>query len=481
MSQLFYKSILSGLVTNREFFKASLPYLKKDYFEDADAALIFEKIAKYGNEYKKPPSYDVLDIEFSDASGIEEKRFDGVKSMLNELKEMPEPDNPSWLLKKTEDFCKDRAIFNAIMESLSIIDGNDKKRERGIIPTLLSDALAVSFDTALGHDYFDDAEERFKAYREKNEKIPFSSSILNKATGGGAERKTLNLYLAPSNAGKSAVMCSDAAYWLSLGYNVLYITMELAEKKVGHRIDANLFNLPMDQVPTVTDSFFNTKMNQLKKKTHGKLKIKEFPTGGASSAHFRVLLDEYKLKHDFVPDIVIVDYMGIVASASYKSGSNANTYTIQKSVSEELRALAVEYNAAFFSAVQGNRSSFGSSDLDATSIAESIGVIATADLVIGLIQTPELDEMSQMMFKQIKSRYGDVSFLNKFLVGFDRPRMRVYDIENQDGIINEIQERPEIKHIDEQYDVISNNDEVKKSSVPLHGKAGKLASPDWEY
>ncbi|HET8686888.1 MAG TPA: DnaB-like helicase C-terminal domain-containing protein, partial [Methanosarcina sp.] len=347
----------------------------------------------------------------------------------------------------TEKYCQERALFNAIIEAFSIIDGSDKKRSPGIIPSMLSEALAVSFDKSIGHDYFEDMEKRYEFYTQKQVKIPFMIPMLDKVTFDGIFKKTLNLIMAVSGGGKSAAMCSLAATYIAQGYNVLYITMELAEERIAERIDANLLNVPINQIKEFPKDLFVNKLNKVREKSFGKLKIKEYPTGTASVNHFNVLLQELKLKQGFVPDVIFVDYLGICASAHYKSGSSATSYTIQKSVAEELRGFAVEHDVALWSGIQANRSGYNNSDMSETSIAESIGILMTADFVLGLIRTPELDEMGQVLAKQIKSRYGDISYFNRFVLGFDRARMKLYSVD-QEGITNDRPPSDDETHMD---------------------------------
>lgn len=436
MSSAFHKVIISNLINNPDYFKSVLPYLKPEYFEDKPTSVIFDMISTFAAEYKKQPTYDVLEIQIEDVKGLSQQVFDETKDLLKEIKKADKDVDRQWLLDSTEKYCQEKAIYLAILDAVSIIDGSDKKRAPGAIPSLLSEALAVSFDKRVGHDYFEDMESRRAFYTTKEAKIPFMIPILDKVTYDGIIKKSLNLLMAVSNGGKSAAMCSLAASYIAQGYNVLYITLELAEERVAERIDANLLNLPINLIKEVPKDLFVKKLTKIKEKSYGKLILKEYPTKGASVNHFRTLLDELKLKKDFEPDIVFVDYLGICASAHYKSGSGANSYTEQKSVAEELRGLAVERNLAIWSAVQANRSGYNNSDMSETSIAESIGILMTADFVLGLIRTPELDEAGHVLVKQLKSRYGDIATHNKFLLGFDRPRMKLFSVD-QIGISND--------------------------------------------
>lgn len=469
----FHKIILANLLQDTEYFRAVSPYLKKDYFEDRITSVLYELIETFSTEYKKPPGKDVLEVQIENYKGLSEKEYKEVSQLLAEITTFREKVEPKWLLDETEKYCREKAIYNAIMEAVSIIDGSDKKRSEGVIPSLLSDALAVSFDREIGHDYFASAEERWDFYNSKEAKIPSLLNIFDKVTNGGVAKKTLNLIMGFQHAGKSAVLCSLAASYVSQGYNVLYITLELAEERVAERIDANLLNIPMNQVAEIPKDLFCKKISKIKEKTYGKLIIKEYPGSTANANTFRSLIDELKTKSDFDPDIIMIDYLGICASGFYKAGSNANSYTIQKSISEELRALAVERDKVIWSAVQGNRASANNSDMDATNIADSIGVMMTADLCFGVIRTPELDELGQALIKQIKNRYGDCSYISRFIVGFDRARMKLYDIEDQSSIIQETKSMtPDEEHMD----TLSQKKEIK-------GSKSSLTAPvaDWSY
>lgn len=469
----FHKIILANLLQDTEYFRAVSPYLKKDYFEDRITSVLYELIETFSTEYKKPPGKDVLEVQIENYKGLSEKEYKEVSQLLAEITTFREKVEPKWLLDETEKYCREKAIYNAIMEAVSIIDGTDKKRAEGVIPQILSDALAVSFDKNVGHDYFASIESRWEYYTQKETKFPSLLKMLDKVMNGGVAKKTLNLVMAVSGGGKSAAMCSLAASYISQGYNVLYITMELAEERVAERIDANLLNIPINQVKDVPKDLFCKKLTKIKEKAFGTLILKEYPTGVASVNNFRALLDELAIKKDFKPDIVFVDYLGICASAHYKAGGSANSYTVQKSVAEELRGLAVERDLVLWSAIQSNRSGYGNSDMSETSIAESIGILMTADFVLGLIRTPELDEQGHVLMKQIKSRYGDVSYFNRFICGFDRARMKLYDIEDQSGII---QENKPTTPDEEHMDTLSQAKELRGSKT---GRTPPVA--DWSY
>lgn len=462
MSSTFHKIILSKLIQDGEYFRAVLPYLKKDYFEDRSTSAIFDLITEYADVYKKSPSTEVLQVKLEELKGLSEQEFKETTDLLNEVSSANHKVDHEWLLNSTEKYCQERAIFLAIMDAVSIIDGSDKKRAPGAIPGLLSEALAVSFDKNVGHDYFENVEMRYDFYTQKETKFPFMIPLLDKVTCDGVARKTLNLIMAVSGGGKSAIKCSLAANYISQGYNVLYITLELAEERVAERIDANLLNLPISEIKNVPKDLYVKRLAKIREKTHGKLIIKEYPTGVASANHFRALLDELELKKNFKPDVIMIDYLGICASTNYKSGGSANSYTIQKSVAEELRGLAVERDVAIWSGIQANRSGYGNSDMSETSIAESIGILMTADFVMGAIRTPELDEAGHVLIKQIKSRYGDVSYFNRFVLGFDRQRMKLFSVE-QDGIVQENQKSKDEEHMDVLSSKSKDLDKIKSS------------------
>lgn len=432
--------ILSALTKDSDFTKKAIPHIRSDFFTDFSERTVFELIDAFYKNYSKLPPRDVLLLELEQLKNVPEDSFDdvkkAVKSSFDDIYEYDE----QWLLDETEKFCKERAVFNAIMKSVKIINGDEKKMTEGQIPGLLQEALSISFDHSIGHDYFENAKERFEFYSKKESKIECDIELLNKVTNGGVNRKTLNMFVAPPKAGKSLALCSLSAAYLRLGYNVLYITNELAEYRVGERIDANLMNVNVNDVKNLDPSAFMDKISFLKSKTHGRLKIKEYPIKTASTNHFRVLLDDLALKENFVPSVIVVDYMGITASAQYGNSATVNSYMQQKAVSEELRAMATDYDAALWTAVQTNRNGMNASDFDVEDISESTGPIMTCDLAIGLIRTPELDELNQMIWKQLASRYGDPSYYKRFVVGIDKTRMRAYNVEQnaQDDIAQEV-------------------------------------------
>lgn len=468
----FEKIILASLVQDREYFRKVLPYLRGEYFEERVPNVLFSCISEYAEKYGTPPSESTLEAIVESKKGLSEDEFVEAKTLVKEVSTMQIETDRAWRIEESEAFCKKQALFNAIYEAVSVIDGSDKKkRDVGILPHLLSTALAVSFDHTIGHDYFASIESRWEYYTQKETKFPSLISLLDRAMNGGVMKKTLNIIMAVSGGGKSAVMCSLAASYLRQGYNVLYITLELAEERVAERIDANMLNVPIQQVKEFPKDLFCKKLKAIQDKTTGQLKIKEYPTQSASVSNFKNLLEEYKVKEGFKPDVVFVDYLGITASAHFKAGSSANSYTVQKSVAEELRGFAVEQDLIVWSAVQANRSGYNNSDMSETSIAESIGILMTADFVLGIIRTPELDEIGHCIFKQIKSRYGDVSYMNRFIVGFDRAKMRCYDVEDQEGIIKSVDETPAERAMT----TLSESDAVKLSNKPA------LRADGWDF
>lgn len=434
--------ILSALTSDSDYVKKVIPHIQPDFFQDRKEKTVFKLIESFYSRYGKLPTHDVLNLSLEDIKDIPESEYDDTKEVLKSaFKDRYEYD-AQWLIDETEKFCKERAVYNAIMRSVMIINGEDKKTSEGQIPGLLQDALSISFDHAIGHDYFDDAEARFEFYSQKESRIPCSLDLVNKITSGGIPRKTLTLFVAQPAGGKSLAMCSLAADYLRQGLNVLYITLELAEERIAERLDANMFNVPLQEIKNLDRDSYIGKIDRLKTKTHGRLKIKEYPTGAGSSAHFKILVDDLVLKEDFKPDVMMVDYLGITASSRYKNASNVNSYTYQKAVSEELRSLAVEYDMLVVSALQTNRSGMNSSDFDLENISDSTGPSMTADLMFGIIRTPELDEMNQLILKQLKNRFGDPNYYKRFVVGIDKSRMKLYNVDQtaQDGIVSDVSE-----------------------------------------
>ena len=422
--------ILSALTKDAEFVKKAIPHIEPEFFHEQSEKTVFKLIHEFYFKYNKLPTRDILSLQLEESKDISETDFESTKSVMQSAFTDVYEYDAQWILDETERFCRDKAIYNAIMESVAIIQGSNTKRSDGEIPKLLQDALSISFDHSLGHDYIEDAQARWEFYNSKENKIPFAITLLNTVTGGGINRRTFNLAIGQPKGGKSLVLCSLACDYQRQGYNVLYITLELAEFRVAERLDSNLFDVDISSVHKMDNKSFTSKIDKLKSKTYGKMKIKEYPTKSASASDFRVLLDDYELKEDFKPDIIVIDYLGITASSQYKnSGGSVNSYTYQKAVSEELRAIAVEYDCAIWSALQLGRTGFNTSDFDIENVADSTGPIMTCDFAIGIIRTPELDEQNQMMLKQLASRYGDSSYYNKFVVGMDKMKMRIYNTE----------------------------------------------------
>ena len=433
-------TVLRNFLINEQYSRKVLPFIKDEYFELRSEKIIFQEIHKFISEYNKMPTKEILGIEVDNRDDLSGDEFSEVKTVINDFTD--EPVNNEWLEKTTEKWCRDRAIYIALMESVMIADNKDKNKNRDAIPSILSDALAVSFDNHVGHDYIEDYEERFISYHEKKTKIPFDLDYFNKITKGGLPNKTLNIALAGTGVGKSLFMCHMASANLLDGYNVLYVTMEMAEEKIAERIDANLLNVPIQDLADLPRTSFENKVTNLANKTQGQLIIKEYPTASAHSGHFKALLNELALKKSFKPDIIFVDYLNICASSRYKGSANINSYTLVKSIAEELRGLAVEAEVPIVSATQTTRSGYGSSDVDLTDTSESFGLPATADLMFALISTEELEGMNQIMVKQLKNRYNDLSRNKRFCVGIDRAKMRLYDVEEsaQDDIQDSGQE-----------------------------------------
>jgi replicative DNA helicase len=419
--------ILRNLLHNEEYIRKVIPFLKSEYFEDQNQKIIFEEILDFVSQYNQPATKEVLCIEVEKRKDINDTSFNEILQLVSCLDNVPAEFN--WLVSTTEKWCRDRAIYLALMESIHIADGKDEKKNRDIIPSILSDALAVSFDNHIGHDYLQDYEQRYESYHKKEDKIEFDLEYFNKITKGGLPNKTLNIALAGTGVGKSLFMCHVASSVLLQGRNVLYITLEMAEERIAERIDANLLNVPIQDIVELPKKMFENKVNNLAKKTQGTLIIKEYPTASAHSGHFKSLLNELALKKSFHPDIIFIDYLNICSSSRFKGGSNINSYTLVKSIAEELRGLAVEFNVPIMSATQTTRSGFGSSDVELTDTSESFGLPATADLMFALISTEELEGLGQILIKQLKNRFNDPTIHKRFVVGIDRAKMRLYDCE----------------------------------------------------
>ena len=440
MDERIETTILRSLAHNEEFSRKVLPFIRSEYFTDYTEKVVFEEICKFIFKYNKLPTQEVLRVEVDSRSDLNETSYKDVTNYVNNLEKTVL--DFTWLSDITEKWCRDKAIYLALMESISIVDGNDDKKTKDAIPSILSDALAVSFDTNVGHDYLQDYQERYDFYHQTEEKIPFDLEFFNKITKGGLPNKTLNIALAGTGVGKSLFMCHMAASCLLQGKNVLYITCEMAEEKIAERIDANLLNVNIQEIQNMPKSMFENKVTNLSKKTQGTLIIKEYPTATAHSGHFKSLLNELALKKSFRPDIIFIDYLNICASSRYRGGSNVNSYTIIKSIAEELRGLACEANVPIVSATQTTRSGYGSSDVELTDTSESFGLPATADLMFALISTEELESLGQILVKQLKNRYNDLSIYKRFVVGIDRAKMRLFDCEQvaQDDLLDNKQE-----------------------------------------
>ena len=432
--------ILRNLLYNEEYVRKVVPFLKAEYFENFNEKVVFEEILNFVQEYNQPATREVLCIETEKRQDINDSSFKEISDLITSLEESPSEFN--WLVDTTEKWCRDRAIYLALMESIQLADGKDDTKGRDAIPTILSDALAVSFDSNVGHDYLTDYEERYESYHRKEDKIPFDLEYFDKITKGGLPNKTLNIALAGTGVGKSLFMCHVASSVLLQGKNVLYITLEMAEEKIAERIDANLLNVNIQDITDLPKQMFDSKVTNLAEKTQGTLIIKEYPTASAHSGHFKSLLNELALKKSFRPDIIFIDYLNICASSRYRAGSNVNSYSYIKAIAEELRGLAVEANLPIVSATQTTRSGYGSSDVDLTDTSESFGLPATADLMFALISTEELEGLNQIMVKQLKNRYNDPTVNKRFIVGIDRAKMRLYDCEQnaQQDVIDNGQE-----------------------------------------
>ena len=422
-------TILRNLVFNEDYSRKVIPFIQPSYFEQRSETVIFEEIAQFIVKYNSSITIEALNIEIENRTDLTESEISEIRDINNSLNDSVV--EKQWLLDSTEKWCRDRAIYLALMESIHIADGEDEKKNRDAIPSILSEALAVSFDNHIGHDYLQDYEERYESYHRKEDKIPFDLEYFDKITKGGLPNKTLNIALAGTGVGKSLFMCNFASSSLLQGKNVLYITLEMAEEKIAERIDANLLNVNIQDITDLPQMMYENKVTSLSKKTQGSLIIKEYPTASAHSGHFKSLLNELTLKKSFRPDIIFIDYLNICASSRYRGNSTVNSYSYIKAIAEELRGLAVESNVPIISATQTTRSGFGSSDVDLTDTSESFGLPATADFMFALISTEELEGMNQIMVKQLKNRYNDPTMFKRFIVGIDRAKMRLYDVEQK--------------------------------------------------
>lgn len=428
------KVILQNLIHDEEYMRKVIPFLKADYFVDNTEKTVFNKVFSFIQEYNSLPNKDVLVISCQNDKTLNEDAYKDTVELIQELD--PSEHNRDWLYNETETFCKDKAIYNAILNSISVLDGRDKNRSKDGIPSMLQEALGVCFDHQIGHDYIENADQRYEFYHRKESRIPFDLDYFNKITNGGLPNKTLNVVLAGTGVGKSLFMCHVAASVLAQNKNVLYITLEMAEERIAERIDANLMNITLDQLKDIPKSIYDGRIEKLRDKLQGKLIIKEYPTTGAHVGHFKALMNELQLKRQFKPDIIIVDYLNICSSSRFKPGSNINSYTLIKSIAEELRGLAVEENLPILSATQTTRGGYGNTDVELTDTSESFGLPATVDFMFALISTEELEQLNQILVKQLKNRYSDPTQNKRFVIGVDRAKMKLYNLEDtaQKGI-----------------------------------------------
>ena len=426
------KLILANLLFNEEFSRRTLPYIEEEYFASRDERLVFSEIKNYTLKYRSLPSKEAVKISLDSKDELTQKEIHDTDALINSLQDSTKREEMEWLIDETEKFCKDKALYNAILESIHIIDGKSKTKTNGAIPDILSTALSVSFDQHIGHDYIEDSTERYDFYHQVEQKVSFDLDYMNKITNGGTPPKTLNIVMAGTGVGKSMFMCHHAANCLLQNLNVLYITCEMAEERIAERIDANIMDVTLDNMKDLPYKMYQQKLDAATKGVSGKLIIKEYPTAVANANHFRVLMDELALKKKFKPDIVFIDYLNICASSRMKQGGSVNSYTFIKSIAEELRGLAVERNVPIFSATQVNRTGYSSSDIGLEDTSESFGLPATADFMIALISTDDLEEAKQVLVKQLKNRYNDAASNRKFLLNVDRAKMKFTDVKNED-------------------------------------------------
>ena len=436
MEERIERTALKHLIHTEQYARKVLPFLKEEYFSDRLEKLIFREIALFYEKYNAQPTNETLAIELNGRKDINDTEFQNITSTIATFQK--EEINLDWLISTTEKFCKDRAIHNAIMDGIQILDGKDKKHTPEFLPELLSNALSVSFDEKIGHDYIPESTERYDFYHKKEERIEFDLDFMNRITRGGVPTKTLNIALAGTGVGKTLFMCHLAAANLLQGKNVLYITLEMAEERIAERIDSNLLNVAMSDLPELPKLMYQDKIKRLEEKTQGKLIIKEYPTASAHAGHFKVLLNELAIKKSFKPDVIYIDYLNLCVSSRLKAGSSANSYTIVKSIAEELRGLAVEFDLPIFSATQTTRTGYASTDIGLEDTSESFGLPATADFMFAIISTEELEKKNQFLVKQLKNRYNDPTINRKFMLGVDRSKMRIYDVEQnaQEDIVD---------------------------------------------
>ena len=435
--QTIERTALSELITNEDYARKVLPHMKRDYFSDRSERIVFEEIQKFVEKYNSLPNKTSIEIEIDNRRDLNEQ---DVKAVIDVIKSLEKDDdaNLEWLVETTEKFCKDKAVYNAIVEGIQIIDGKDKNRNVDAIPNILTDALSVGFDNSVGHDYLLDAQSRFEFYHTVEEKIPFDLDFFNRITKGGLPPKTLNIALAGTGVGKSLFMCHMAANCMNQGKNVLYVSLEMAEERIAERIDANLMNISMEDLHSLPKQMYDDKINKIIKNTTGQIVIKEYPTASAHSGHFRGLIKELAVKKSFKPDIIFIDYLNICASSRFKGAANVNSYMYIKSIAEELRGLAVETNVPIMSATQTTRSGYSNTDVGLEDTSESFGLPATADLMFALISSEELEERNQIAVKQLKNRYNDPTMNKRFVIGIDRAKMRLHDLEEseQQGLVD---------------------------------------------
>ena len=429
------QTILAGMIHNEDYVRSVLPFLKDDYFEDQNDKFLYGAIKSYIDQYNGLPTKTALRIAIDESNNLNEVRYKEVTAALDALT-YDEKTDQTWLIDTTEKFCQDKAIYNAVRQSILVLDGKVKDLDKGAIPQLLSDALGVSFDTNVGHDFLENADERYEFYHRKEEKLEFDLEYFNRITKGGLSKKSLSVALAGTGVGKTLFMTHCASAALMSGKNVLYITMEMAEERIAERIDANLLDVTLDDLRLMPKDAYQKKIDRVKGRTSGKLIVKEYPTGSAGANHFRHLLNELKLKKNFVPDVIFIDYLNICMSSRLKHGANMNSYTLIKAIAEELRGLAMEFNVPVMSATQTTRSGYGNSDVEITDTSESFGLPATADFMFALISTEELEKLGQLLVKQLKNRWGSIDNPKRFIIGIDRAKMKLFDAEEsaQDGL-----------------------------------------------
>jgi len=457
---------LKNLIQTEPYIRKVIPYLKSEFFGDNAEKLLFEEIHSYITKYNMPPTSEALSVIFNGKDKISETDFKSVSNLIKEVSKPAETKDLKWLIDETEKFCQERALHNAILDSIHIMDGQDKNKGKGMIPKILSDALAISFDPNVGHDYLEDANSRYEYYHHIEQRVPFDLTMFNKITKGGLPKKTLNVLLGGVNVGKTLALCHMASSYLAQNLNVLYITLEMAQERIAQRIDANLLNIGLDDIESITKEDYDRKIGKLKQNIKGKLIVKEYPTASAGAHHFKALLNECKLKKKFYPDIVIIDYINICCSSRIKPGSNINSYTYIKAIAEEFRGLAVETDLPILTATQLTRDGFSSSDPDMTDVAESFGLPATADWMVVMINSEELEKLNQLVVKQIKSRYADVTRNKRFVVGVDRDKQRLYDVDDKQQNIQDAHQTPDPDDFIKNTDIV----EVMKTITDLSKK-----------